>query len=169
MSGCGSSRLVPAARRKAWVSIKHPAPCKGCWNGTKPGRGRGQGQGRGRAGHGAKARGQEAKGARGTFRFWLFVFLLLESGRFPPRPDRETHAHVPAWGCLTAVRQFAGRRDYSPRLPGGFTLPHRADGRLGRGPRSEPRAPMQMVSGALGSLGFRVEGLGFRVCVGCPF
>ena len=45
---------------------------------------------------------------------------------------------------------------YSPRIPGGFTLHHRSDETLGRGPRSEPRAPLQMVSGALGSLGFRV-------------
>ena len=58
--------------------------------------------------------------------------------------------------CLTAKKSFAGRRHYSPRTPGGFTLPHRADGTLGRGPRSEPRGPMQMVSGALGSLGLRV-------------
>ena len=53
-------------------------------------------------------------------------------------------------------RSIAGLGHYSPRIPGGFTLPHRSDGTLGRGPRSEPRAPMQMVSGALGSLGFRV-------------
>ena len=123
MSGCGSSRLVPAARRKAWVSTKHPAPRKGCWNGTKPGRGRGQGQGRGRAGHGAKARGQEAKGARGLFGFGCLFLCCWKVAGSPLGP-----AHVPAWGCLTAVRQFAGRRDYSPRLPGGFTLPHRADG-----------------------------------------
>ena len=58
--------------------------------------------------------------------------------------------------CLTATKSFAGRRHYSPRIPGGFTLPHRLVETLGRGPRSEPRAPMQMVSGALGSLGFRV-------------
>ena len=36
----------------------------------------------------------------------------------------------------------------------GFTLPHRLVETLGRGPRSKPRAPMQMVSGALSS--FRV-------------
>ena len=39
---------------------------------------------------------------------------------------------------------------------GGFTLPHRSDDTLGRGPRSEPRAPMRMVSSAR-SLGFRVS------------
>ena len=52
---------------------------------------------------------------------------------------------------------MAGLGHYSPCIPGGFTLPHRSDGTLGRGPRSEPRAPMQMVSGALGSLGFRAR------------
>ena len=40
-----------------------------------------------------------------------------------------------------------------------FTLPHRLVETLNRGPRSEPRAPMQMVSGALGSLGFILEAL----------
>ena len=42
---------------------------------------------------------------------------------------------------------------HSVLVYGGFTLPHRLVETLGRGPRSEPRAPMQMVSGALGSLG----------------
>ena len=41
----------------------------------------------------------------------------------------------------TAERSIAEQRHYGPRIPGGFTLPHR---------------PMQMVSGALGSFGFRV-------------
>ena len=59
-------------------------------------------------------------------------------------------------GCLTAERSIAEQRHYGPRIPGGFTLPHRLVETLGRGPRSEPRAPMQMVSGALGSLGLRV-------------
>ena len=54
--------------------------------------------------------------------------------------------------CLTVKRSIAGRRHYSPRIPKGFTLPHRSDGTLGR----EPRAPMQMVSAALGSFVFRV-------------
>ena len=39
-----------------------------------------------------------------------------------------------------------------------FTIPRRSDETLGRGPRSEPRAPMQMVGRALGSLGFEVFG-----------
>ena len=50
-------------------------------------------------------------------------------------------------------RSMAGLSHYSPRIPGGFTLPHRSDRTLGQEPRSEPRAPMQMVSGALGSFG----------------
>ena len=58
---------------------------------------------------------------------------------------------VPHYNGLTPVLC-----DFRPRIPGGFTLPHRPVKTLGRGPRSDPRAPMQMVSGALGSLGFRV-------------
>ena len=58
---------------------------------------------------------------------------------------------------------MSGAASLQSSYTGSFTLPHRSDGTLGRGPRSEPRAPMQMVSGALGSLliGFRVEGLSF--------
>ena len=80
---------------------------------------------------------------------------------YTPRPPKSTDD--PNGGglgvllyCPTAKKSFAGRRHDSPRVPGGFTLSHRSDGTLGRGPRSEPRAPMQMVSGALGSLGFRI-------------
>ena len=58
--------------------------------------------------------------------------------------------------CLTAERSIAGLGHHRPCIPGGFTLPHHPDGTLGRGPRSEPRPPMQMVSGALGSFGFGV-------------
>ena len=47
-------------------------------------------------------------------------------------------------GLLAKRSKIEGRRHYSPRRLGGFTLPHRCDGTLGRGPR--PRAPMQMVS-----------------------
>ena len=68
----------------------------------------------------------------------------------PPCPGRGRAARP---YCLTAKKLLAGRRHYSPRVPQSFTLPHRAVGTLGRGPRSEP----------LGSLGFRVWGLGFRV------
>ena len=101
----------------------------------------------------------------------------------PPAPAQKAPGPwcLPAWGprlpCQNrpktwvwghsllpdGKRSIAGLGHYSPRKPGGFTLPHRSDGTLGRGPRSEPRAPMQMVSGALGSLGLRVWGLGFRV------
>ena len=75
----------------------------------------------------------------------------------PTRLCQDTPKGPPGFGvhlyCLTAERSMAGLCHYSPRIPGGFTLPHRFDGTLGRGPRSEPRAPTQMVSGALGSLG----------------
>ena len=84
----------------------------------------------------------------------------LESASLGP----QTPLGVPPQVSRTdSKRSIARLGHYSPRIPGGFTLPHRSDGTLGRGPRSEPRAPMQMVSGALGSLGFRVWGLGFRV------
>ena len=44
-----------------------------------------------------------------------------------------------------------------------YNLPHRSVETLGREPRLEPRARMQIVSGVLSSLGFRVWGSGFRV------
>ena len=59
------------------------------------------------------------------------------------------------FGVLLYCRQRSHSRG-GVTTPGGFTLPHRLVETLGRGPRSEPRAPMQMVSGALGSLGFGV-------------
>ena len=82
----------------------------------------------------------------------------------PPRPPRTDQSDANgqwSWVCghslLPNVKNsIAGLVHYSPRIPGGFTLPHRSDGTLGPGPRSEPRAPMKMVSGALGSLEFRV-------------
>ena len=48
--------------------------------------------------------------------------------------------------CPTAERSMAGLRHYNPCIPRGFTLPHRSDG------EAPGRAPMHMVSGALGSL-----------------
>ena len=45
---------------------------------------------------------------------------------------------------------------------GARTLPHRSVETLGRGPRSKPRAPMQIVSSALSSLGFRALGFFFE-------
>ena len=146
MSGCGSSRPVPAARRKAsfqqttWPSRP-----------VRAGQGRaGRGQGRSALTHNTPAAwNSPAWGPR-------------PPSKYPSRPPKkaQTTPTVVGFGvllyCLTAKKSFAGRRHYSPRVPGGFTLPHRAVGTLGRGPRSKPRAPMQMVSGALGSLGLRV-------------
>ena len=67
-------------------------------------------------------------------------------------PDLPEQTKTPHWSWV----YYEASSHFRPRIPGGFTLPHRFDRTLGRGPRSEPRAPMQMVSGALGSLGFRV-------------
>ena len=93
----------------------------------------------------------------------------------PPGKTKKLH-WCGIWGpslLPNGKRSMAVLGHFSPPIPGGFTLPHRSDETLGRGPRSEPRAPMQMVSGALGTLGLgglgfrglelRVEGLGFRV------
>ena len=82
-------------------------------------------------------------------------------GGTPPDPPKKARCTQWSWVWGPSLlpngkRSIAGLGHHSPRIPGGFTLPHRSDGTLGRGPRSEPRAPMQMVSGALGSLGFRV-------------
>ena len=79
----------------------------------------------------------------------------------PPPPKSDQSLVNGGVYCLTAEK--SGRRHYSPRIWGGFALPHHSDETLGRGLRSEPRAPMQMVGGILDSLGFRVWGLGFVV------
>ena len=56
-----------------------------------------------------------------------------------PKPE----TLIVGFGVLPEQEVIRGDlRHYSPRIPGGFTLPHRSDGTLGRGPRSEPRAPM---------------------------
>ena len=118
--------------------------------------------GQGRAGQGRAGAGQERPDPQHP-RCLEFASLGPQTPLEVPlqTPQKSTdHANGGGFGvllyCLTAKKSFAGRRHYSPRVPGGFTLPHRAVGTLGRGPRSEPRAPMQMVSGALGSLGLRV-------------
>ena len=113
VSGCGSSRPVPAARRKARVPNKQPGPraLSGLLEVLTPTR-------RGRAGQGRAGPWNSPP--------W-----------YPPRPPKKAQ---------TTLQVNSGA----------FTLPHRSDGTLGRGPRSQPRAPMQMVSGALGSLGLRV-------------
>ena len=78
----------------------------------------------------------------------------------PPDPKKNTQTpQCLQFGVLITkgLRPWSERSQPLPsRLPGGFTLPHRSVEMLGRGPRSKPRAPMHMDSGALGSLGFRV-------------
>ena len=134
------------------------------------GRGRGaggRGQGAGGRGQGAGGRGQGA-GGRGQGRAGAAQGSAERAGggglagRAGAGRAGQSTDDINGGGfgvllyCLTAKKSFAGRRHCSPRIPGGFTLPHRFVETLGRGPRSEPRAPMQMVSGALGSLGFKV-------------
>ena len=117
----------------------------------RAGQGRaGQGQGQGRAGQGRAGQGIASTAQEGR----LESASLGGAPQTPNCPKR-----VPGIRSLgppqtrqkstapTAERSIAEQR-YGPRIPGGFTLPHR---------------PMQMVSGALGSFGFRVSGLGFRV------
>ena len=140
---------MPAARRKEGfpTNISPLAPCQGC---------------------------SKAEQSSTTFREEIVAFCVTGGAwtgapdppggtpQTPPSTDPKKHVAPNDKGfgvllyCLTARGQIAGLGHYSPRIPGSFTLPHRSDGTLGRGPRSEPRAPMQMVSGALKSLGFRV-------------
>ena len=158
---------MPAARRKASFQQNNLAlaPCQGCstcyrggqgtagrarqstarhgtaWHGThgtarqgragqgragRQGQGQGQGQGLGQGQGQGQGQGRAGRGGAGQ-------------GRAPKKATVEVHLY-----CLTAERSFAGRRHYSPRVPGSFTLPHRAVGTLGRGPRSEPRVPMAL-------------------------
>ena len=120
----------------------------------RAGQGRaGQGRaGQGRAGQGRAGQGRANPGRAGQGR--------AGQGQGRGRAGQGRAPNGRGFGvllyCLTAERSTAEQRHCGPRIPGGFTLPHRSDGTLGRGPRSEPRAPMQMISGALGSLGFRV-------------
>ena len=63
----------------------------------------------------------------------------------PQTPQKNTdHPNGRGFGvllyCLTAKKSFAGRHHCGPRTQGGFTLPHRAVGTLGRGPQWEPLA-----------------------------
>ena len=114
----------------------------------RPASGLGLAGGAGRAG-GAGGRGAGGAGGAGG-----------GGGQGRAGQGRAGHTNGGGFGvllyCLKPKKSFAGRRHYSPRIPEGFTLPHRLVETLGRDPRSEPRAPMQMVSGALGSVGFRV-------------
>ena len=72
-------------------------------------------------------------------------------GYRPDTQDRPKHINGEGFGvhlhCLTAERSIAGLDHYRPCIPGGFALPHRSDGTLGRGPRRSRQ--------------FRVSGLGF--------
>ena len=113
VSGCGSSRPVPAARRKAWVSIKQPAP----------------------------------RTLQGSLE-------VAHQGRAGQR-----RAGAPAQQGSRAAGQL-GRQAGERRRAGGQEAKqgHRSEETLDRGPRSEPRAPMQLVSGALGSLGMEEWG-----------
>ena len=63
-----------------------------------------------------------------------------------PRTCREQTREGRAGQEGKAEKGRAGQRAASPQPPytGGLYPPHRSDGTLGRGPRSEPRAPMQM-------------------------
>ena len=112
----------------------------------RPARGQGragQGHAQGRAGQGRAGQRRAGQGRAGQRR----------GGRAGQAGQGRAAAQQGAAGQLGS---WAAGRHYSPRIPGGFTLPHRShrsDGPLGRGPRSQPRAPMQMVSGGLG---FRV-------------
>ena len=144
MSGCGSSRPAPAARRKASFQQTRPVRATRRANtgqgragqaGQRAGQGRARARaGQGRAGQGRAAQGQGRAGQR-------------RGGRAGQAGQGRAAAQQGAAGQLGS---WAAGRHYSPRIPGGFTLPHRShrsDGPLGRGPRSQPRAPMQMVSG----------------------
>ena len=127
MSGCGSSRPVPAARREARVPNKQFAP----------------------------------RTLTGLLESPLDSARLGPQTRLgvPPTPPTDPKKARPPQSLLpNGKRSMAGLGHFRPCIPGGFTLPHCSDGTLGQGPRSEPRAPMQMVSAALGSLGSRVEG-----------
>ena len=131
MSGCGSSRPVPAARREARVPNKHFAFRTLSGFARKQGK-QGdflRGRARGRTGKAVQEQAQKC-----------VVLALRENWRGWPVGQW-------VWGpslLPNGKRPIAGLGHYSPRIPGGFTLPHRSDETLGRGPRSEPRAPMQM-------------------------
>ena len=149
------------------------APCQGCSKARESrttfrsmfsvrmqGRGREGRAGQGRAG-GRAEQGRAGQGRAGHARNLQGpVPEICQPGAPDPRIrqlGRQKLLNGEGFGvhpyCLTAERSMAGLCHYSPCIPGGFTLPHRSDGTLGWGFRSELRAPMQMVSGALGSLG----------------
>ena len=143
-AGCStrSKGSQQALRLSHPVRVARNFSRKGWWLFFKDG----SGQGQGRAGPGQAGQGQAGICQPGAPNF-LGV---------PQTPRTDQH-HVNGQGfgvllyCLTAERSTAGLGHCGPCRPGTFT--RRSDGTLGRGPRSEPRAPMQMVRRALGSLG----------------
>ena len=145
------------------------APCQGC---SKLFEKRlvalfkdGSGQGQGRAGPGQAGQGQagqanvarkQSRGSRNAPDLGICQPGPQTFWGYPPDPqDRPTpRQRSGVWGTsfLPHGRKVNSGAGSAVLVYG---LPHRSDGTLGQGPRSESRAPMQMVSGALGSLGFR--------------
>ena len=177
MSGCRSSRPVPAARREERVSNKHFAP-----SGLLAGALKGWGCWRKRLWQalGSPFFASEMGGGPPKMHFLRIDFVTTSRARCEKRAGQGRAGQGRA-GCFFRLSlESASLRSPTPfgvrpRPPGGQTQKHPngeallPNGRevrsgvqsastdtLGRGPRSEPRAPMQTVSGALGSLGCRV-------------
>ena len=143
LSGCGSSRPVPAANTSPL------APCKGCSKAGQRATWVGQQAGdKGRAGWRGRPLRTRPEGP-GPWNLPAWGRRLLR--RAPQMRSLEsaslgsqTFLGVPKkpkprqrWGSslLHHSRSIAWLGQYSPRIPGGFTLPHRSDETLGRGPR----------------------------------
>ena len=96
----------------------------------------------------------------------LFRFREIGYGawnRTHPRPDQK---NLNGWRCagllLTANRHIIGSASsLQSSYTWEFEHPHRSNETLGRGPRSDPRAPISMVGGSVGSFGF----VGWRASV----
>ena len=115
---------------------------------SRAGQGRaGQARGQGRAGQGRAGQGKgTAQGRAGQGR----------AGQRRAGQGRAGQRGQAGQGRAAAQQGAAGQLGSRASLQSSYTgrlYPHRSDGTLGRGPRSQPRAPMQMVSGGLG---FRV-------------
>ena len=90
------------------------------------------------------------------------------TGTRQPQKNRTTRVWVYLGLPDTAERSFAGRRHFRPRIPGGFTLPHRSDETLGRG--ASVGASSDIANGQRRSRQFRslgggrgFGGVGFKV------
>ena len=123
MSGCGSSRPVPAARRQARVSNKQRGPraLSGLLEVLTPNRRQGGGQGRaGRAGGQGRARqGRGGAGPPETVAPLIPAISRLEPQTplgVPPQTPNTDRKHLDGGGfgallsCVTANKSFAGRR-----------------------------------------------------------